>query len=233
MPCEHYQDALAAAAAGGASPQGELRSHLDACPSCRAAFDQEVYLFSAIDSGLNSVANQNVPPSLLPRVRAAITESPAPAPSWLPRYALAAVTSAVVLAFFIALRPHQPGPNIQAVQTPAVRQSLSPSASAGSSPAASTLTASARPRSALRRNSAVAYRVVASQPEVLVPAEEREGYALLVTSLRERFEISKALADAINDKQDSPNFSKPLEIAQLEVKPLETQDSSTPDRAEK
>jgi len=72
MPCEHYQDALVVAAASGAAPEGELISHLDTCSSCCVVFAREQFLFAAIDSGLNALANAEVPLSFSPRVRVSI-----------------------------------------------------------------------------------------------------------------------------------------------------------------
>ncbi len=180
MPCEHYQDALVAAAATGANPQGELRSHLVACADCRATLEQEVSLFVAIDSNLIGVANSKTPPSLLPRVRAAIAESPAPTRAWLPGYAFAAVTAAVVLTIFFALRPHQPGPINQANQAPPARQPLAPSASPESPLTASTLAAAANHQASRPRTSAPAQHIHPPQPEVIVPADQDvllAGYA--------------------------------------------------------
>ncbi len=70
MLCKHYKVALIEAAASSAQPQGDLRAHLEACASCRAAFEQEQSLFASIDAGLHVAANAEVPASLLPRVRA-------------------------------------------------------------------------------------------------------------------------------------------------------------------
>src|SRR5277367_1821229 len=70
MPCENYREALTEAAAADAVPSGELRSHLDACASCRTAFTEEQQLFAAIDTGLRASANSDVPATFLPRVRA-------------------------------------------------------------------------------------------------------------------------------------------------------------------
>jgi anti-sigma factor RsiW len=74
MPCEHFQDALIEAAATRAEPQGEVRVHLQNCAACQAAFEQEQSLFASIDAGVRVVANAEVPPSLMPRVRAALDE---------------------------------------------------------------------------------------------------------------------------------------------------------------
>jgi hypothetical protein len=97
MSCESYKNALTAAAAG-APAASELRSHLIACSSCRTALAGEESLFAAIDGGLHSVVNVEVPASLAPSVRARIAAGVAPRRAWLPALALvSAATLAVVL----------------------------------------------------------------------------------------------------------------------------------------
>ena len=100
MPCKHYKDALIEAAASGAEPQGELRAHLEACATCRAAFEQERTLFSSIDASLRLAANAEVPASLLPRVRARLDEESAPRRIWLTNWLVLASAAVLVAAFF-------------------------------------------------------------------------------------------------------------------------------------
>lgn len=83
MPCEHFKEALIEAAASGAALQGPLRAHLAECASCREALAQEQSLFAAIDAGLDTVANVEVPASVLARVRAGLDEVGVPRSRWL------------------------------------------------------------------------------------------------------------------------------------------------------
>jgi len=102
MPCQHYKDALIEAAASGAQPQGYLRAHLNVCLDCRAAFEQEQSLFSSIDAGLHLTANPDVPPSLLPRVRARLDEAAATRRGWMPQWFALASAALMVVAFLAA-----------------------------------------------------------------------------------------------------------------------------------
>jgi hypothetical protein len=102
MPCQHYKEALIEAAAGNVQPQGDLRAHLDACASCRAAFEQEQSLFASIDAGLHVAANAEVPASLLPRVRARLDEAAAPRRGWVTNLFPLASAAVMVVAFFTA-----------------------------------------------------------------------------------------------------------------------------------
>ena len=102
MPCEHYKNALIEAAASGAQPQGDLRTHLDACASCRAAFALEQALFSSIDASLHVAANAEVTASLLPRVRARLNEEATSRRSWTANWFALASAAVMVVAFFVA-----------------------------------------------------------------------------------------------------------------------------------
>jgi hypothetical protein len=102
MPCKNYKNALMEAAASGFHPQGDVRAHMDACASCRAAFEQEQSLFASIDVGLQVSANAEVPASLLQRVRACLDEASAPrrigVPNWLVFASAAVMVVAIVAA---------------------------------------------------------------------------------------------------------------------------------------
>ena len=102
MPCQHYKDALIEAAADGAEPQGDLRSHLANCALCRAAFEQEQSLFASIDSGLHVTANAEVPASLLPRVRARLDKESASRRIWVTNWLVLTSSAIMVVALFAA-----------------------------------------------------------------------------------------------------------------------------------
>ncbi len=236
MPCEHYKDALIEASATGAVPQGELQAHLTECACCRAAFEQEQSLFTAIDSGLHSAANTEVPTSLLPRVRAALDEvAVAHPPRWLQPLVFA--SSSVVLAFmvFLIARPHHAVPENAASQGPVVAPTpMTPGTNVnpGKIPATPTETASTRanpPHTV--RNSTFFHPVASSNPEVLVPPNERVAFARLVAALNERSEVGKALLSQTAEKKDALVSVDPLQIADLEIKPLEGTETEAQDGA--
>lgn len=99
MPCENYREALIEAASADAVLSPGMRWHLDACPTCRAAFAEETKLFAAIDTGLRATVDSEVPASLLPRVRVQLNERPVLRPTWFP--AGAAMVAAVALVAVI------------------------------------------------------------------------------------------------------------------------------------
>jgi hypothetical protein len=65
--------------------------------------------------------------------------------------------------------------------------------------------------------------------DVLVPPEEREAFARFIGSQPGRTDVVIARVAAAADNKDKRLSVEPLEIAELEVKPLETLASEVPD----
>src|SRR3989442_10792243 len=179
MPCKHHKDALMEAAASGAEPQGELRAHLDFCVDCRAAFEQEQSLFASIDAGLHVAANVEVPVSLLPRVRARLDEEIAPQRRWIQPLIFAAASVALLFAVFLFARPHPTRPDNQAKQTPQIPASEPPTTNVhnpNSVPGTQIISSNVN-SSQTRGHSTLLRPVASSQPEALVPPDERNPAA--------------------------------------------------------
>lgn len=225
MPCEQFEDALIEAAATGAL-QGELRAHLDACASCRAALAQEQSLFNAIDSGLRAAANTEVPPSLLPRVRASLDGAVVERARWFvswPVLAGAAVCVAILFAVVTSRQNNIP----QNAENSVANSSSTPSAKASAAIPGS-LTPSLQPEpSAPPTRGAVAKNVASRsaseryipQPEVLVPRDQE----LLLASYAQQWGARKRaplLAANLGDTTVEPLEVAPIQIDQLDVKPL-------------
>jgi anti-sigma factor RsiW len=231
MPCEHYKDALIEAAATGAGPQGELRAHLAACTSCRAAFEQEQSLFTAIDSGLHATANDEAPPSFLPRVRAGLDEvAVAPPPRWLQPLVFASAGVALAFVVFLIARPYHATPENVVRQGPVFAPTaITPGTNAnpGKIPAAAAETASTGANPSHRmRNSTFFHPVASSNPEVLVPPDEREAFARFVVALRGRGEVALALVTpTVQTKEESPSI-EPLQIKLLDEQQTESSDGA-------
>jgi hypothetical protein len=234
MPCEHYKDALIEAAATGAGPQGELRVHLAACGSCRATLEQEQFLFTAIDSGLRTTTNAEVPVSLLPRVRARLNEAVAPWLRWMQPLIFASASVALAFLLFLVVRPHRHPSDDQARRVPVI-------------PAPVTAAPHPRPENSLLptqiastgptqlrsgKNSTLFHLAASSNPEVLVPPEEREAFARFVVALRGRGEVALALVTPAAQTRDEPLGIELLHINRIEVKPLEEQQTEASDGAQ-
>jgi hypothetical protein len=234
MPCKHYKEALIEAAASGAEPQGDLRAHLAGCADCRAVFQQEQSLFASINVGLHVAANAEVPPSLLPRVRARLDDAIAPRSHWFQPWIFAAASVALALAIFLFARPHRSGPDSQAKQTPQIPASETPVRNARpqiSDPATQIVSSNSN-NSQGRDRSTLLRTVASSQPEVLVPPDEREALARFIVVLQERREVAVALVTpAMPTKTDSAGVER-LQINGLEIKLLEELQTEASDGAE-
>jgi hypothetical protein len=223
MPCEHYQDAIIEAAASSTAPQGELRAHVAACAACRAAFAQEQSLFSSMDEGLRAAASSEVPASLLPRVRARLAEEAAPRRMWTQPLIFAGASVALAFAIFLVVWPHHTRPDNQAKQTPQIPVSVTPEANARgqNSQPPSRIVSSNLNNSRTPDHSTFLRLVTSSQPEVLVPPDEREAFSSFVLTVQQHGDVAAALLAPGPKKQDALVTVEPLQIAVLEVKPLE------------
>ncbi len=227
MPCKHYKDALIEAAASGAQPQGDLRSHVAECADCRAAFEQEQTLFASIDVGVHGTANAQVPASLLPRIRARLDEEIAPQRRWIQPLIFAAASVVLLFAVFLFARPHSTRPDNQAKQTPQIPASEPPTTNVHNpNSVPGTQIVSSNVNSSQTRGHSTLLRPVASnQPEVLVPPDEREALARFVVVLQARREAVVALVTRAKPAKDETASLELLQINGLEIKPLEEQQS--------
>jgi hypothetical protein len=226
MPCRHYKNALIEGPASGAQPQGELRAHLDACASCRAAFEQEQSLFAAIDAGLHVAANAQVPASLLPRVRARVDGESSPRRVWVSNWLVLASATVMVVAFFAARGIWRP--NIQKNSAINAVRTNSPS-SARTAPQIAVSPFVPPPKRgsvslsgiANGSNSILSERpaVRKAAPEVLVPGDQE----VLLVRYAQQWRRRK-LAPLVTEESDAkawlPLQVAPIQIAQLDVKLL-------------
>jgi hypothetical protein len=234
MPCENYREALTEAAATDSAPSHELRLHLDACASCRAAFAEEQQLFAAIDTGLRGSANADVPGTFLPRVRASLENAPASQSRLAPFLIFAAASAAIVFTVFVATRPRHLIEGTQAMQNFSAPPREKPVTNVGRETSGTPAIAATSHsyRAAPRRNSTPANSESSTQLEVLVPPEEREAFAQFIGSQQQGSEVVVAVVAPARDDKDSLLSVKPLQIAELEVAPLESLASEVPDGTE-
>jgi len=224
---------IEAAAAGGAS-SGELRSHLDACHVCHAAFTEERQLFAAIDTGLRANANAEVPTSFLPQVRARLEDAPEADRRWTPFLIFATGSAAIALTLFIASRPRQATNDNQAKQTLGVPFSETPAKPVSEEVVGSRNTAVAigARRAPQRRDSNSVSSASSAGLEVIVPADERESFARFVSARQERSDVAIAVVAPATGHEDASISVEPLMITKLEVTPLELLESGAPDSAQ-
>src|SRR5258708_8469628 len=98
MNCERYKEKMVEALASGeSSPARDIAIHLRTCEECKRFYEAQVNLFGAIDSGVRAMANDTVPASLLPRVRARIEEVRAPRLVWRPAWGVVAIAAMILV----------------------------------------------------------------------------------------------------------------------------------------
>lgn len=229
MLCEYYKDALMDAAASGVAPCEELRAHLAECLPCREAFIDEQSLFAAIDSGLHTVANSEVPSSLFFRVRVALEQETSRKSAWFSDALVLATAAGIVLAVFAThtvrrTRDGRERANI-AVKTivrppkPASSQETIEGPDRSSKPSPSTPSLIARSFSAPRQEDSAG-----ALPQVLVP---REQGALLASYAKQWYGQKHAplMAGEEASAPLEPLQVSPIQIPQLDVKPLAEQGS--------
>jgi hypothetical protein len=226
MPCEHFKEALIEAAASGAEPQAELRMHLAACNVCRTVLAEEQSLFISIDSGLRQSVNSEVPASLLPRVRARISDEVVPHRSWFTNWLTVASAAAIIAAFLVVRavwRPNlNPNPSTNAAQTDSPTPVLPPrEGPVRTSEPPARANSYSNSQTFAERNSPIPRLQPArnSIPEVLVPRDQE----VLLIAYAEQWRARKR-APLVAEYSDGTTLAllqiAPIQIAQLDVKLL-------------
>ena len=236
MLCEHAKDALIDAAASGTAPSGELRVHLAECASCRAAFAQELSLLDAIDSGVRAAVNTGIPASLLPRVRASIAEVRAPAWRWARPLVFGFSSVVLVLLISLMARPHHGTTENLAKHRPFVPSPMTSVRKPDAeeiSPADAQFAGIRVGHSDARLNSTNGHSAASSDPEVLVPPDEREGLARLVAALNQHSDVAAALVAKAPERKEATVGLDRLRIEEIEIKPLEGSETETSDGGRK
>jgi hypothetical protein len=230
MPFEHHQDALIEAAASGAVPRGELRAHLDACASCRAAFEQEQSFFASIDAGLRATANSKVPVSLLPRVRAQLNGPSVSRRFWVPAWALLAATAALVLAI-VSVRGRRHDAPEQNPLSSTVAQAVLPTEIPAVAIGAPPQTNSGQRINKRSLPAKVQASASIEQVPVLLPA----GQKVVIDAWLDGLRRGKVKAnDLLAQKSDLPLQDlqiSPLDVSPIEMKPLADVSGESPSQS--
>lgn len=224
MPCEPYQDALTAAAAGAPATRA-LRSHLTSCEVCRTALAEEQALLASIDAGLHTVANTEVPPSLVPSVRVRLQESAPARARWVVPF-LVPAAAVLLVALFVAhelrwftRKPSENNSTASATPPQPSAHSQLPSVTAQppqQSARAGAVGASRGPSSAQFSPRAAHPETF---PEVLVPRDQEALLADYAQQWRSHGTIVLAAAP-LSDAPVRPMEVAPIQIELLDVKPL-------------
>jgi hypothetical protein len=172
---------------------------------------------------MRAAVNADVPPSLLPRVRARLADEAAPCRMWTQPLIFAAASVALALAIFLVVRPHHTRLDNQAKQTPQIPVSETPATNArGQKPGPATQIVSSNLNNSRTPDHSTFFSLFASsKPDVLVPPDEREAFFSFVFTVQQRRVVAAALLAPSPKKQDALVTLEPLQIADLQVKPLE------------
>jgi hypothetical protein len=209
MPCENYREALSEAAATGCALSPDLRSHVEHCADCHAYLNDEIQLCAAVDGGLKSKMAAGVPASLLPRVRARISQEPVSAWRWTPAWTALVASAALVIAFLLLRGPGHRGGQQRVDRTEEARN-VAPAQIVPEEPRENTAAPASVARPALK----------VAEPLVLVP----KGQAEIVSRLLEDLRRGQVKGSELIAKADAGSSEiapiEPLSIAPVEIKPL-------------
>jgi hypothetical protein len=242
MICHHHKQALLELVAAGVEPNTELHAHLQACSSCRSAFENERSLFTSIDACLRSSAAAEIPSSFIPTVRAQLQrESPSAkgsAPITNPLLWLPAIAAAAIILFIFASQDRRVKSQ-PTVEQSATQRNESPVATATTAASPSQATAAPIHRSSngnRHPNKTVIVsdknpvRASSSAPEILVPPDQEILLARYADQFRRHHQSSATLLTEVAPDQSAPLQVPLIQIAELEVMPLaDTQRGSQQD----
>lgn len=217
MFCESYRKSLTEAAVRGEDLSGAPRLHAAACVACREALDQERALLRAIDGALQTVANAEVPASLVPRVRAQIA-APSGKASWRTPVLVFATALLVVGASVLSPRLHWPATQrLTVAKEPARAAPVEFAVNDGEIRLPAPSARAVRRRFPIRQKVSVAAIRAPFGSEVLVSPEEQAGLRHYAALLRTRSLNDSARATAARDDDSG---IRPLEIAEIDLKQL-------------
>jgi hypothetical protein len=222
MSCEGYRDRLIdGLASGESSLDGDVTGHLRACAECKRFYEAQVHLFGAIDSGVQTMVNEAVPVSLLPRVRRLVAEAGVPRQAWGFAWGFAAVGIAAMVVIGVGLLRRNPE-NAGGVtaRVPAFTQGVREAARVA--PVQSQVTAAAPKFHTIKVKNVIVPNDGEARPEVLVLVEERAAFVRFVTDLPKERDVAVALTRPATDRNDEAVEIALLQIDELDVKPLES-----------
>jgi hypothetical protein len=229
MPCKHFQSALTDAAASGA-PTPELRQHLTTCSGCQSAFLVEQNLFASIDSTLHAQVNADIPPAFVSRAQARLAQEKhvAQTPNWIPSWAFAAVSAAVIFLaiVFPMIKSRQPRSDSPVAQVPSAvtTNKQNPAATPKEILSASSFTHGNRGVHS-QNNSSRASTHPSGLPEVIVPPVERQAFAQFVAAVqRNNLPGAAAVSPAIEKEKATPLIETALVHVEALVPQMEFTD---------
>jgi hypothetical protein len=226
MLCEKYKPALIEAAITGAELAPAIHAHVAACPSCAAELTQQRSLVAAIDANLHHQMNAPVPAAMLQRFEARIAQQ-TPSRSlnlrWLYATAALAATVAVILLAVPRLRTHKPN-------SPTAAQTQKSQSPTEHRPETTTLILQPATPEEIRRDRRQHSHRARTEPEVIVPPDERIAMENFIADLHGEGAIALARAKRVIEQREQPIVpvdTPDIQIASLKVPPIRDTDMSS------
>ena len=243
MACERFRDALADVAAGEPAPAG-VEAHLATCEACRAELAGLRRALAVADAEMAGLLAAEPTPELAARIRQAVAEAESRGPAlphelssawrfgWLWPGMAAAATLLVALAVAVGRGTEStPAPRVavDAARPGSVVPSVHGRAAGRLEPGPSHVDAAARARGdgASARSRSADRRAIPAEPEVLVPPGEVKALLRFAEHLQRRSVPTDSLLVA--DLSVPLPEPKALEIAPLEIVPLDPAETSGTD----
>jgi predicted anti-sigma-YlaC factor YlaD len=235
MTCHHYKQALQELAAACVEPSPELHAHLQACSSCRSAFENERSLFVSIESCLHSSATAEIPASFIPTVRAQIQqevhqESPLARASarltdrlvWASAFAAAAILLFIFTRFDRQVKPLSTDEQLvtQQARSPVAPQTTGTKSSQSDVPQITPAIGKSFVRKAATTPDMQRVLTESRDPEILVPPDQEILLARYADRWSRHHQSSSILLTEMGQTQTDPLQVPLIQIAELDVKPL-------------
>jgi len=201
----------------------EVAGHIQSCAECRTFYAQQAELFRAMDSGLSAMANEPMPASLLPRVRARMAETHTVSPSF---YWLLPAAAVLVIACLIAFPIMRRSSRSRGVQVAVIpersKNGGEPRRPLAEQPEKSTIPPATREQSPRHsaRPPAAQRRAQTAELAVLVSSEESEGLLQLAAAVPRSPQWAQAMVHPAAPPASQTAPIEPVEIATLEINPL-------------
>ena len=219
MNCRQCQKRiLDAFAAAEATPPDVVVEHKQNCGPCQAYYELQAGFFRRLEEGIKVMANEEVPPSLVPRVKVRLTQELPSSSSWAPAWGMAAVAAAVLAASLGSAFLDRPKYHIVLSERAkvATHSIESPVVATREPPGPAKPSLGREPKRARARASGQGAEDSEVMPEVIVLPEERRAFARFVAEPPRDQEVALALTRAA-----PPNDEVTAEIVALEIEGLE------------
>lgn len=224
MNCQSAREQITdTLATGQVELNGGIADHLQSCSACRTFYAQQAELFRAMDSGLSAMANEPMPASLLPRVRARMEETHT---SNLWFYRLVPAAAVLVIASVMALplvRRSFRSAGVQVAVIPERSENgAEPRPPLVERPEKLMIPHATRAQSShlSARPSAAQRPAQTAEVAVLVSSEESQGLLQLAAAVPRSPQWAQAMVHPAAPQSIQVAPIEPVEIANLEVNPL-------------